>query len=69
MPLLDPLQVAELLSLARIHRRCGECGHHTAMDYCRTCDEHFWIHQPGCRMHTSKHDGHRSYLIPFVEVR
>jgi hypothetical protein len=39
------------------------------MEYCRSCDEFFWIHQPGCAMHEAKHDGHRLYLTPFVEDR
>jgi hypothetical protein len=69
MPLLNDAQVQELLALAAIHRACGECGHRTAHDYCRTCDEFYWIHSPGCRMYEAKHHGHRLTIVPFVEDR
>jgi hypothetical protein len=69
MPLLNDEQVQDLLSLVDLHRHCGDCGHHTAMDYCRTCDEFYWIHQPGCAMHAPKHYGHRLTIVPFVEDR
>jgi recombinational DNA repair protein RecR len=69
MPLLSIEHVEDLLKVARQHRACGECGHRTAMDYCRTCDEFYWIHQPGCAMYEPKHHGHRLYLAPFVEER
>jgi hypothetical protein len=69
MPLLDNAAVQELIQLAHLHGACGCCGHHTAMDYCRSCDEFYWIHQPGCAMFTAKHYGHRLYLVPFVELR
>jgi hypothetical protein len=68
MPLLNNLMVSNLLTLAHIHRQCNECRHDVAQDYCRTCDEWYWIHAPGCTMYAN-HDGHRLYLIPFVEVR
>lgn len=72
MPLLSEEQTAELLALAKIHRHCGECGRFAARDYCRTCDEFFWHHNPGCQMYereTEDHAGHRCVLIPFVENR
>jgi hypothetical protein len=69
MPLLDEQHVQELLALAKIHRECGECWHLAASDYCRSCDEFYWIHQPGCWMYEAKHHGHRLTIIPFVEVR
>jgi hypothetical protein len=69
MPFLSDTQVEELLALAAIHRACGECGHHTAQDYCRTCDEFYWIHAPGCRMYEAKHHGHRLTIVPFTEDR
>lgn len=69
VPLLDDYDVARLLKLAVIHRACGECGQHAALDYCRSCDEFYWIHQPGCRMYEEKHFGHRLTIVPFVEVR
>ena len=69
MPVLSIEHVEHLLRVAQLHRRCGECGHSTAMEYCRTCDEFFWHHLPGCAMYKPKHDGHRLYLVPFVEVR
>jgi hypothetical protein len=68
MPLLDRTEVRRLLDLAQIHGTCNECGLRTAMDYCRSCDEFYWLHAPGCRMFED-HYGHRLYLVPFVEVR
>jgi ribosomal 30S subunit maturation factor RimM len=67
MPLLSIEQVEDLLKVAALHRTCNVCGHRTAMDYCRTCDEFFWHHLPGCAMYEDKHFGHRLYLTPFVE--
>jgi hypothetical protein len=69
MPLLSIEQLEDLLEIAALHRRCGECGQPTAMDYCRSCDEFYWIHQPGCAMHEDKHHGHRLYIVPYVEDR
>jgi hypothetical protein len=69
MPLLDDTGVENLLALAMIHRRCDECGQPTAMDYCRSCDDFYWIHAPGCRMYEDKHFGHRLTIVPFVELR
>lgn len=69
MPLLSDRMKEHLLAVTRIHRRCGDCGHHPAYDYCRTCDEFYWVHQPGCPMYEDKHHGHRLSLVPFVEVR
>ena len=71
MPLLSFDYVQELLDLAQVHRRCGECGWHAAYDYCRTCDEFFWHHAPGCTMFAwerNGHYGHRTHLTPFVEA-
>jgi hypothetical protein len=67
MPLLDDQHIDELLKLAVIHGICGECRKQTAYDYCRSCDEFYWIHAPGCRMHETKHYGHRLTIVPFVE--
>jgi hypothetical protein len=69
MPLLDDAQVEELLELAALHRCCRECGRQTAQDYCRSCDEFYWLHEPGCAMHEDKHHGHRLTIVPFVEDR
>lgn len=69
MPILDAEHVQNLLLLGAVHSYCRECGHHTAMDYCRTCDEFFWHHAPGCAMYTAEHDGHRLTIVPFVEDR
>lgn len=68
MPLLDDLGVVDLLKLAKIHYRCGECNHKTALDYCRSCDQYYWLHQPRCQMY-SDHNGHRLTIVPFVEDR
>ena len=69
MPFLEAQHVQELLALGRLHRHCEECGQFAAYDYCRSCDEFYWIHQPGCRMYEAKHHGHRLTIVPFVEVR
>lgn len=69
MPFLEDEQVEELLLVARMCCRCRECGHRTAEDYCRTCDEFYWIHAPGCLLYESKHYGHRLTVVPFVEDR
>jgi hypothetical protein len=68
MPVLDDLSAAHLISLAHLHRACGDCGRHTALDYCRSCDEFYWLHEPGCAMHEN-HEGHRLTIVPFVEDR
>lgn len=69
MPLLSLQQAQELLELAKIHGVCNECFHRTAMDYCRTCDEFYWIHRRGCAMFTDKHYGHRLTICPYTEER
>lgn len=69
MPFLDEGKVHNLLTLAAFHRHCGECGHFAAYDYCRSCDEFYWLHRPGCRMYETKHFGHRLTIVPFVEDR
>lgn len=68
MPLLSHEHIEELLKLAVIHGTCNECGQRTAYDYCRSCDEFYWVHAPGCRMHED-HNGHRLTIVPFVEDR
>jgi len=68
MPLLNAEQIAELLMIAEHSRNCMECGHRTAQDYCRSCDEFYWLHKPGCGMFEN-HCGHRLTIVPFVEVR
>jgi len=69
MPLLDDTGVENLLALATTHRHCNECGQRTAMDYCRSCDEFYWLHARGCAMFEDKHYGHRLTIVPFVEDR
>ena len=68
MPLLSETHARELLAIAYIHRPCNECGRHAAQDYCRTCDEFYWLHAPGCVMYDD-HNGHRLTIVPFVETR
>lgn len=52
-----------------IRHTCGA----TVLDYCRTCDEFYWLHPaPGCNcgLHSDEnHDGHRLTIVPFVEDR
>lgn len=69
MPLLSIEHVEDLLRNARRYHQCVVCDHHIAMDYCRTCDEFYWIHQPGCAMFEDRHYGHRLTIVPFVEER
>jgi hypothetical protein len=70
MPLLSVRDAMDLLRLARIHGVCSACGHRTAMDYCRSCNEFYWIHSPrGCRRAKPQHHGHRLTIVPFVEVK
>lgn len=69
MPLLDETHVQGLLWQARLHHHCDYCGHFAAFDYCRTCDEFYWLHEPGCLLGSSEHHGHRLTIVPFVEER
>jgi hypothetical protein len=66
--LSDP-EVEHLLALATVHGTCHECGRRTPHDYCRSCDEFYWLHAPGCQMYEDKHHGHRLTIVPFVEDR
>jgi len=69
MPLLAPEHVARLLGVAQApNEECPACGR-VAPDYCRTCDEFYWIHWRGCpNDETEPHYGHRVYLIPYVRA-
>lgn len=73
MPFLDEFQVGELLSLAcgfsSYGWRMPECDCQVAKDYCRSCDEFYWVHVPGCRYESGRHYGHRLTIVPFVEER
>jgi hypothetical protein len=70
MPVLDDESQRMLLIDAGFARiECG-CGRIPARDYCRSCDEFYWIHAPGCkRGEKGKHDGHRLTIVPFVDCR
>lgn len=59
MPLLNDVQVVELLDRARR-------DHKHTLDYCRTCDEFYWLDIEG---DCAEHDGHRKTIVPFVEDR
>jgi hypothetical protein len=73
MPFLDQTQVAELLTLARGFLDFGwhmpGCDCYVAKDYCRSCDEFYWVHIPGCMFEEGRHHGHRLTIVPFVEER
>lgn len=69
MPLLSDEQAAELRAFAISYAKCPLCGHLTAIDYCRSCDEFYAIHAPGCPTYHHKHSGHRLTIVPFVEDR
>lgn len=65
MPFLDDDYVRELLAYAQLSGRHGG-----AKDYCRTCDEFYWLHDPDDGGgYDSAHDGHRLTIVPFVEDR
>jgi hypothetical protein len=46
---------------------CPECGQRTALDYCRSHDEFYHVHAPGCSVFLD-HLGHRLTVVPFIEV-
>ena len=73
MPFLDAQHVRELLIDARDARRTYPCRCFTpclcARDYCRSCDEFYWVHKAGCENEVREHDGHRLTIVPFVEER
>jgi hypothetical protein len=69
MPFLSDEMVADLLERAQFNAPCVECRQATAYDYCRSCDEFYWIHAAGCQRREAKHDGHRLTIVPFVERR
>jgi hypothetical protein len=68
MPLLGPENIQELLALAALRIQCEDCGHQMACDYCRSCDEFYWLHRPDCAMYEIKHFGHRLTIVPYVEA-
>ena len=71
MPLLSAEYIAGMLMRAEARPQakepCPVCGQHTILDYCCTCDELYWIHQPDCSLNGAHHEGHRLTLVPFVE--
>jgi hypothetical protein len=69
MPLLDDDQVRHLLDEAAMEFDQFCCENAQAKDYCRTCDEIYYLHVPGCARYESKHHGHRLTIVPFVETR
>jgi hypothetical protein len=68
MPLLDTEIIGGLLAIARGQRAPCACGGAFTYDYCRSCDEYYWLHSPGCTLYEPKHHGHRLTIVPFVEV-
>lgn len=73
MPALDERGVQELLTMAHGFSdngwRMPGCDCHVAKDYCRSCDEFYWVHIPGCMLEEEKHHSHRLTIVPFVEER
>jgi hypothetical protein len=71
MSLLSAEYTADLLMRAEVRAEleepCRECGQHIVLDYCRTCDDFYWIHQPDCSLNGAHHEGHMLTLVPFVE--
>lgn len=71
MPALDEEGVQRLLGRPTYNCICGVAK----LDYCRTCDQFYWVHRPGCNSRLGlsvidkPHDGHRLTLVPFVEDR
>jgi hypothetical protein len=58
MPVLERVQARELL------KRAFERPHPFTLDYCRTCDEFYWLDLDAER---ELHNGHRKTIVPFVE--
>lgn len=80
MPILSEEMARELLeralSAAHILTEPGRIQHYcgaSVMDYCRTCDEFYWVHPAsGCatgQHRGEEHSGHRLTIVPFVEER
>jgi hypothetical protein len=71
MPLLSDQNVQHLLQMARGSGVfCRDCGQRMVTDYCRSCDEMYWLHGAGCvRGDQKEHYGHRLTIVPFVEVK
>lgn len=69
MPLLDENEARYLLGYAAAGVAQSCCEQTLAKDYCRTCDEFYFLHAPGCPRREDKHHGHRLTIIPFVEMR
>jgi hypothetical protein len=70
MPVLDTEGVQRLLGRPTYNCMCGEAK----LDYCRTCDEFYWVHRPDCAstrlgVVDTQHYGHRLTIVPFVEDR
>lgn len=69
MPLLSSEYIADLLERAATPWPYSTCGCHVVKEYCRTCDEFYNLHAPGCFIAERKHHGHRLTIVPFVEDR
>ena len=70
MPLLDMTEQRRMLQMAKEQRLvCAQCGERTALDYCRSCDEFYWLHDVRCPKRANIHGGHRLTIVPFVETR
>jgi len=71
MPFLDAFQIGELLDQAKdqVWAFTWHCDCWIARDYCRSCDEFYWVHSPECPRYEQKHHGHRLTIVPFVELR
>ena len=69
MPLLSAECVQDLLDYAYASSSVSRGSCSNARDYCRTCDEFYFLHDPDCEEYVSKHHGHRLTIIPFVEER
>ena len=66
MPVLNEEGVQELLRRPTYRCNCGG----VKLDYCRTCDEFYWIHRADCTAPRSDppHEGHRLTIVPYVEA-
>ena len=67
MPFLDDLQVRQLLVEGRDQSNNFMPCCSGARDYCRSCDEFYWLHNLGCPRYEAKHHGHRLTIVPFVQ--
>jgi len=72
MPLLSEEEQNNLIREAKAPSftfTCTYCLRSVVKDYCRTCDEFYYLHAANCSWVDKPHDGHRLTVVPFIEDR